>query len=129
MTVGEKIKILRIAADMTQEDLGKLLNVSKATIQKYECGNIQNLKTTHIKKLCEIFGKQPNYFFFDDEPPPSDDEKLLDMIQQLHGDVVKNIVENIIVMNANGINKVLEYTFDIKTLNQLEPRKTRIKSK
>lgn len=128
MTVGEKIKILRLAADMTQEDLGKILNVGKATIQKYECGNIQNLKTTHIKKLCEIFKKQPNYFFFDDVQP-SDDEKLLDMIQQLHGDTVKTIVENVIIMNASGINKVLEYTFDIKTLNQLEPRKTRIKSK
>lgn len=127
MTVGEKIKILRIAADMTQEDLGKLLNVGKATIQKYECGNIQNLKTTHIKKLCEIFGKQPNYFFFDDAPP-SDNEKLLDMVQNLFGETVKTIVENVVIMNANGQNKVLEYSYDIRTLNQLEPLQTPIKS-
>ena len=44
------------------------LNVGKATIQKYECNQIQNLKTTHIRKLCALFDKTPNYFIFDEIP-------------------------------------------------------------
>ena len=68
MLIGEKIKQLRIAAGLTQADLGAHLNVGKATIQKYECNQIQNLKTTHIRKLCALFDKTPNYFIFDEIP-------------------------------------------------------------
>ena len=43
MTIGERIKRLRMEKNMTQEELGAILGVKKATIQKYESGEIRNL--------------------------------------------------------------------------------------
>lgn len=121
MLIGEKIKQLRIAAGLTQSDLGAHLNVGKATIQKYECNQIQNLKTTHIRKLCALFDKTPNYFIFDDLPPcvsDTDDETLLQLIQQRYGIKIRQIVENCVCMDDKYKNKVLDYSSDMRILNQ-----------
>lgn len=64
--VSERIKALRIAHGMTQEQLGDVLGVGKATVQKYESGQMQNLKSEHIRKLCYLFKKRPHYFIFDE---------------------------------------------------------------
>ena len=44
MTIGEKIKQARLAKGYTQEELGNLVGVKKAAINKYESGIVQNLK-------------------------------------------------------------------------------------
>ena len=51
MTTGEKIKQLRIALGMSQEELGKIVGVKKAAIYKYENGLVVNLKRSTIEKL------------------------------------------------------------------------------
>lgn len=57
--VGEKIRELRIKQGMTQEQLGELLGVKKAAVQKYESGRVKNLKQSTMSKLCEIFNVPP----------------------------------------------------------------------
>lgn len=119
MLIGEKIKQLRIAAGLTQADLGEHLNVGKATIQKYECNQIQNLKTTHIRKLCALFDKTPNYFIFDEIPQTTtDDETLLQLIQERYGMKIRQIVENCVCMDDKYKNKVLDYSADMSILNR-----------
>lgn len=120
MQIGEKIKLLRITHDMTQQDLGDILGVNKATIQKYECGNIQNLKTSHIKKLCDVFHKQPNFFFFEYDELPIDHEfdKLLIFIEHYYGKSAANIFENFIMIDDKSKMKLLEYSNDLVKLNQ-----------
>lgn len=110
MQIGEKIKLLRIANEMTQQDLGEILGVNKATIQKYECGNIQNLKTSHIKKLCDVFNKQPNFFFFeyDDLPVNHDLDKLIIFIEHYYGKSAANIFENCLLLDDKNKNKLLD---------------------
>jgi transcriptional regulator with XRE-family HTH domain len=66
MTVGERIKQHRLEKGWTQEELGKHLGVGKAAIQKYESGQVQNLKSSTIKTLCELFDARPFDFIFDD---------------------------------------------------------------
>ena len=67
MDTGSKIKRLREQADMTQEELGKLLGVKRAAINKYESGLVVNLKGSTIEKLCKIFNVTPQYLLTDDE--------------------------------------------------------------
>lgn len=62
MNVGEYIKKLRIEAGYSQEQLGNMLGVQRAAVQKWECGRVQNLKRETIKKLSEIFDVQPSSF-------------------------------------------------------------------
>lgn len=44
MNMGERIKQLRIANGLTQEELGKYIGVQKAAIRKYEKGEVKNMK-------------------------------------------------------------------------------------
>ena len=59
MHVGELIRQKRTELNMTQEQLGKLLGVNRAAINKWETGRVTNLKRETIKKLSEIFQISP----------------------------------------------------------------------
>lgn len=63
--VGQYIKSLRNERGYTQEQLGELVGVKKAAVQKWESGMTQNLKRTTIKKLAEIFDVSPVGFVGD----------------------------------------------------------------
>lgn len=62
MNVGEYIKKLRIDKGYSQEQLGNLIGVQRAAVQKWECGKVQNLKRETIKKLAIIFDVSPTSF-------------------------------------------------------------------
>ena len=68
MIVGEYIKQLRIASGLTQEELGKLLGVKRAAVNKWESGMVQNLKRTTIQKLADIFQVNPVSFINGSSP-------------------------------------------------------------
>lgn len=62
MTVGDYIKELRTSRGYSQEQLGKMLGVQRAAVQKWECGAVQNLKRETIKKLSEVFNVPASSF-------------------------------------------------------------------
>lgn len=61
MTMGERIKTLRIQQGMTQEELGRKVGVQKSAIYKYETGLVVNLKRSTIEKLAQVLGVKPTY--------------------------------------------------------------------
>jgi transcriptional regulator with XRE-family HTH domain len=61
MNMGERIKELRISKGYTQEELGKKLGLKKAAIQKYENGDVENIKRSKIKLLADALGVTPSY--------------------------------------------------------------------
>lgn len=61
MDMGERLKELRLKKGVTQEEVGKVINVSKATIMKYEKGLVENLKRSSIEKLANYFNVTPSY--------------------------------------------------------------------
>lgn len=50
MGMAERIKELRLAAGMSQEELGLKLGLGKSAIAKYENGRVKNIKQSTIKK-------------------------------------------------------------------------------
>lgn len=60
--VGEYIKKLRIKKGLTQEELGDMIGVKRAAVNKWESGLVQNLKRTTIQKLADIFDVSPSSF-------------------------------------------------------------------
>lgn len=56
MTIGERLKRLRTEKGLTQEEVGNILGITKAAIQKYENGSITNFRSDTIRKLCKLFG-------------------------------------------------------------------------
>lgn len=59
--IGDKIKTLRQRINMTQEELGDKIGVTKATINKYETGIIANLRRPIIEKLAMALDTTPSY--------------------------------------------------------------------
>ena len=61
MTKGERIKQLREASNMTQEELAKRLNTTKQTISKYEKGIVTNIPSDRIESMALILNTTPEY--------------------------------------------------------------------
>ncbi len=62
MAIGTYIKNLRVAKGLSQEELGNIVGVQRAAVQKWESGKTQNLKRDTLKKLAEFFGVSPATF-------------------------------------------------------------------
>lgn len=60
MSLGQRIKDLREELNLTQEDLGKILNVSKPTVSRYEA-NTNEPNTDTLKKLAEFYDVSVDY--------------------------------------------------------------------
>lgn len=58
---GKRIKARRKDLDMTQEELGQKAGVTKATINKYETGIVQNLKRSTIEDMAKALNVSPSY--------------------------------------------------------------------
>lgn len=56
---GERIKILRIKKDLTQEELANKIGFTKQAISKYESG--EGLGYKAAKRLAEVFGVSDEY--------------------------------------------------------------------
>lgn len=78
--IGNYIRKLRTEKGLTQEQLGEMVGVQKAAVQKWENGSVQNLKRATIKKLSEIFNVSPVTFVKEDEEPrePSNISYIMD---------------------------------------------------
>lgn len=100
-----KIKSLREERGWNQDDLGKMLNVKRAAISKYENGRIPLTDDT-IKILCEIFDVTADYLIGKsekrkpDEPPLS--KKML------------NLIDSYSDLNEEELDKVIEYVDFLK---------------
>lgn len=62
MSFGDRIKNLRLEKNMTQEDLSKILNVSRATVGRYETNERFPDKNT-LKKIADTFEVSIDYLF------------------------------------------------------------------
>lgn len=103
MNVGEYIKQLRNKNGYSQEQLGRLVGVQRAAVQKWECGKVQNLKRETITKLAEVFNVSPASFFMgweEDQARPSESDKQLDDIM----DTLKGFSNGQLEMAINYIN-------------------------
>lgn len=70
MTIGERIKKLRLEHNMTQEELGEKIGAIKQTVHKYENGTITNIPTEKIETIAKVFGVSASYIMGWDDTEP-----------------------------------------------------------
>lgn len=61
MTIGEKIKKLRLEKGISQEELAKILNTTKQAVYKYESNVVTNIPISKIQILANFFEVSPAY--------------------------------------------------------------------
>ncbi len=59
-SVGDRIKELRTNAKLTLEEVGKKIGVSRATVQRYESGEISGIPYDKIEKIAELLKVSPS---------------------------------------------------------------------
>ena len=67
MNVHERIKRRRKEMGLSADDVAKALNVSRATIYRYESSEIEKLPTSIIEPLCKVLKTTPAYLMGWDE--------------------------------------------------------------
>ena len=76
MTKGERIKLLREKANMTQEELAKLLNTTKQTIYKYEQSVVTNIPSDRVERIAEVLNSTPAYIMGWESDKPETSKKI-----------------------------------------------------
>lgn len=118
-SIGRKIRELRLSHNMTQEQLGRILGVNKSAVQKYEAGDVKNLKRETIKRLCNQFRTYPYAFIFE----PGDywlENECVELLQaeniEFPADESQGVMDFFrkkFALNDAGFQKVLSYMDDL----------------
>lgn len=75
MKTADKIRTFRLAKGLSQEQLGELVGVQKAAINKYEKGRVVNIPRTTLKKLADALHVAPVDLLDDTEFSPDSNAK------------------------------------------------------
>lgn len=81
MKLGDKIRIHRKAKGLTQTELGKMLGVKVNAVSKWECGRVEDIPTSKIKALANIFDVPPSYLIDDEKDSLTLSKEVLDFIE------------------------------------------------
>lgn len=68
MRIGERIKQRRLELGYTADALAKLLNKNRATIYRYENGDIENMPIDVLEPLAKALNTTPAYLMGWQEP-------------------------------------------------------------
>ena len=107
MNVGAKIKAARIAKNMTQEELGKILGVQKSAIAKYENGRVVNIKRSTLQKISEVLGIRPSELFFEQVQQTND--TITDAVVRMRTDAeFLSAVESLLALDQDKLSLVTQ---------------------
>ena len=70
--MGKRIRQKRLENELTLEELGNLLEVSKSTVSKWEHGEVQDIGRKKIAKMAEIFNCKASWLMGLNDAPKVD---------------------------------------------------------
>lgn len=122
MTVGEKIKAIRIDKGYTQKKLGELTGIAESTIRRYELGKLNPKKET-IERIANGLGVTPFELlgaeWFDIQIGAEglaqlreDVASVRDMREETNG-AMQVLLNAFATLNKTGQEKALEYILDL----------------
>ena len=105
MTTGERIKDLRIKRHMTADQLAELVGVNRATIYRYESGDIENMSVDVLKPLAAALHTTPAALMgWDDTSAPE--------VKDLTSDEIA-LLSDFRQLSEDGQGKLLDYASDL----------------
>lgn len=107
--VGNNIKKYRKEKELTLKELAAKINLTEATVQKYESGNIKKIDVEMLKKISDALGVLPENLTewnaqelakYRTEKQGTDEAKLIKMYSQLnsgHKKAVRILIEQLLI--------------------------------
>lgn len=116
--IGEKVRALRTSRGLTQGQLGDMIGVQKAAVQKYESGAVANIKPGVLLNMCDALGVSPSVLMGWRDGSSDDDMDLMDAVGRAHGSDVAAIVDAASQMNARGRSFALQIVSDLALIEK-----------
>ncbi|WP_050184329.1 helix-turn-helix domain-containing protein [Domibacillus robiginosus] len=112
--IGERLKKLRKEKKLTQEELGKKVNVTKVSISGYETGN-RSPDSETLQKLADFFNVSIDYLLGRSDLKNIDllDEDIR-MLNVLHDSKNKHFFKEISLYEEEKLNRLLKVWNAIK---------------
>ena len=111
MDFKDKIRSLRVGMGATLEQIGNEVGVSKATVKRWESGEIANIRRDKIYKLAQALHTTPAYLMgWDDEQPPSVSAEGL-------SDIKRELIEKIYAMDDEtvaALNRIADQVLSLR---------------
>lgn len=86
MRIGERIKQRRLELGYTADALAKLLNKNRATIYRYENGDIENMPIDVLEPLAKALNTTPAYLMGWQEPHQQNESIVSDQAEGYYVD-------------------------------------------
>ena len=120
--VGERIKMFRKLAGMTQVELATHVGVGRAAINKYEKGVIENIPVKNIEYIAKALNVQPQTLMGWNDPEvdvPCED-RLKRLLKLVYGQQTLDLVNVFQTINPKGKRKIMAFADDIAKVYQNE---------
>lgn len=69
-TIGKRIKLLREAKGLSQQDLADRLGITRGAVVHWETGRTKNIKNETMLELVHILGTDQEYLLFGPDRAP-----------------------------------------------------------
>ena len=126
MTIGERIKLKRLENQMTLLEVADLIGVKEATVQRYESGEIKNLKQRTIARLAEIFHTTPAYLMgWEEKNTPNtetsvegidltqSEEEIIKLLRQMDKEQIIQAILALQKLTDIALSSIPYYTFKV----------------
>ena len=132
-TPGQRIRYHRKRLGLTQEELGKIVGVQKAAVQKWENGIVVNLKRSTQQILAETFHVSIDELFSETATPVdcqkweeqynhngalSVRSRILDEVNGAFGDGADRVLDHFDQLNDTGKKKAVEAIEDLAAIDK-----------
>ena len=103
MDIGNRLRMARLRRNLTLAFVGEVLGKTEATVQRYESGNIKNLKLETIERLAMLYDVPPAYLMgWQEEEPLS----FSHTYQYYDVDVAAGLPNNVECVLEDGVQKI-----------------------
>ena len=100
MTFSERMKYARESKKITLKELGKKIGKTEATVQRYESGEIKNLKNDTVEAIADALQVSPAYLMGWDDTPILSENTMR---------VAAHIDDNVTEEQMNDIIRYIEF--------------------
>lgn len=108
-TLQNRIKERRLSLNLTLLDVAEQLGVREATVQRYESGEIKNIKHETIVQLAKILDCSPSYLMgWEDSLPQDSSSHEKEPPAYAEGSKKQRVMYLLDQLNDEGVEKVLE---------------------
>ena len=113
MDIGKLIHTRRTELNLTLEEIGNYVGVSKSTVKKWEDGYISNMKRDKIASLAKILKINPVALITGDNEDMKTNIHFTQNVESVLSISEKHLIQNYNKLNEKGKEKLLEYSEDL----------------